>query len=95
MCTEINWLYVVYLSHLRSIFVVGTYADTVWKLKVAIFFIVCAVMWDLHVDYISWSHDQKSHVTSCFIPLDSQNAMVPLMMIFASCNANANTKGVI
>ena len=40
------------------------------------------------------SHDQKSHVTCYFNYLDLRNAVVPLMILFISCDTEANTNGI-
>ena len=36
------------------------------------------------------SHDQESHVSPHFNLLDLRNAMMPLMMLLALCDAGAN-----
>ena len=41
------------------------------------------------------SHDQNSHVAPDFDCLQLRNAMVPLMILSAFCNANASTSGII
>ena len=51
-------------------------------------------MWDHHVNHFIWSQDQKSDVGPHFSHLDPRNAMEPLVMMLASCNANAKTSGV-
>ena len=38
-------------------------------------------MWDLHVEYIIRSYEQKGHVAPHFDHLDAQNAMMPLYEI--------------
>ena len=53
--------------------------------------LICAVMWDLHVDYIIWSHDSKKSCCTSFYHIDPRNAVVPLIMLLASCNADAST----
>ena len=84
-----NYLaYVAYLWHLRGRFIVGTYIVMTWKIKVSLvgfyfYFDLYIVIWDLHVDYFIWSHDQKSHVASHFNQLNLSDTLVPLKMLLA------------
>ena len=55
-----------------------------WKRKVAVWCFlkcVCAVMWDLHVEFFICSHNQKSPVAPHFNHFGPRIAVVPLMMM--------------
>ena len=48
-----------------------------------------------HADYIIGSYDQRRHEVPHFNQFDPRNAVVPLMMLLASCNADVRTNVVL
>ena len=92
MCSEL-----ICMLHVCGIW--GAYLGLVhmgiaWKSWLFLFWLVSAVLWGLHLDYIIRSLDRKCHDAPHFDHLDPRDLMVPLIMLLASHYTSASNNSV-